>query len=273
MSFFVLVFGLSVPFWVMGALTELQLRPGLPLASLMAICPAAAAAILIERAQGRAGVLRWLRRSFGHRRSGPGLWYIPILGLMPLVMLASYGIMRMVGLPLPAQPEISLLSAPGLFTGFVIAALAEELGWSGYALAPMQTRLGPLRAGVVLGLVWALWHLVPLIEAHRSMEWIAGWSLGTIANRVLIVRLFNATDGSVLAAAVYHAMINLSWQLFPNHGSHYDPRVSGLVIGVVAAGMATRFRSRLPPIAAGPSTWIGARYILRTLPYPQDPPH
>lgn len=73
MSFFVLVFGLSVPFWVVGAMTDLELRPGLPLASLMAICPAVAAAIQIERKQGRAGVLRWLRRLFSHRASGAGL--------------------------------------------------------------------------------------------------------------------------------------------------------------------------------------------------------
>jgi uncharacterized protein len=243
-SYFLLVFALSIPFWVVGAVTGLELRPGLPVAALMAVCPAAAAVILIARGQGRAGVLRWLSRCFDRRRIGIG--YLPILGLMPLVMLLSYGMMRVAGLPLPERPEISLVAAPGLFVGFLLASLGEELGWSGYALGPMQGRWGGLRAGLVLGMVWALWHLVPLIQTGRSAEWIAGWSLGTVANRVIIVRLFNATGGSVVAAALYHAMINLSWQLFPNHGSHYDPRVTGLLLTLVALGMVASSRSREP---------------------------
>lgn len=31
------------------------------------------------------------------------------------------------------------------------------------------------------------WHIVPLVQAHRSPAWIAGWCLGTVASRVLIV--------------------------------------------------------------------------------------
>ncbi len=47
MSFFLLVLALSAPFWIAGAVTGLELLPGLPLAAIMGVCPAAAAAILL----------------------------------------------------------------------------------------------------------------------------------------------------------------------------------------------------------------------------------
>jgi hypothetical protein len=59
-----------------------------------------------------------------------------------------------------------------------------------------------------------------------------------VANRVIIVWLYNNTGRSVFAAAMHHTMSNVTWQLFPNHGSHYDPRVSGAVFVSVAAIIA-----------------------------------
>jgi membrane protease YdiL (CAAX protease family) len=180
----------------------------------MVFCPAAAACILVYREHGGAAVVGLLRRSGDARRIQRKVWYIPILLLMPAVMVASYGIMRWMRLPLPT-PVIPLLAAPPLLLTFLVAALGEELGWSGYATDRMQARQSELRTGVLLGLFWAAWHLVPLLEAHRSSDWIAGWSLGTVASRVIIVRLYNGSGRSVFAAALYHAMSNLTWQLFP----------------------------------------------------------
>ena len=237
MSFFLLVLALSVPFWIAGALTPLELLPGLPLAATMAFCPAVAACILEYRERGAAAAIALLRRSGDYRRIERKIWYLPMLLLMPAVMLATYGIMRSMRRPLPA-PHIPLLAAPPLLLAFLVAALGEELGWSGYATDRMQAREGALRTGVLLGIAWAAWHLVPLLEAHRPPDWIAGWSLGTIANRVIIVRLYDGAGRSVFAAAVYHAMSNVTWQLFPNGGSHYDPRVSGPLLAVVAALLA-----------------------------------
>lgn len=52
LSFFLLVFALSVPFWVIGAATGVELLPGLPVAGLMAFCPAIAASILVGDVPG-----------------------------------------------------------------------------------------------------------------------------------------------------------------------------------------------------------------------------
>ena len=59
--------------------------------------------------------------------------------------------------------------------------------------------------------------------------------LGTVATRVIMVWLYNNTGKSLFAMLLYHTMINVSWTLFPNYGSHYDPFIVGIFIFIIAA--------------------------------------
>jgi uncharacterized protein len=231
-KFFLLVFTLSIPFWLVGAVTRLQLLTGLPVAALMAVCPATAALNLAHREDGTAGGL--LKRAFDYMRIREKVWYAPILLLIPGVMVLSYGVMRLTGMPVPA-PQIAVLPTLIMCVAFFIAASGEELGWSGYIIDPMQNRWGALRASILLRSVWAVYHYVALVQAHRSAAWIAWWSLGTVAARVIIVWLYNNTGKSVFAAALFHTTLNVTWQLFPIHGSYFDPRVTGSITAYVAA--------------------------------------
>jgi len=234
LKFFLLVFALSVPFWVLGAATDLQLLPGLPVSALAILCPVTAAAILVHGQNGTQGVIRLLKRALDCQRIRAKKWYAPILLLMPAVMVSSYGLMRVMGMPLPT-PEFSVLGAVVLFLVFLVAGAAEELGWSGYVIDPMQRRWTALQASILLGSVWAAWHIVALMQADRSFPWIAGWCLSTVAQRVLMVWIYNNTRSSVFGAILFHATSNLGWQLFPNQGSHYDPRVTGVILAFAAA--------------------------------------
>ncbi len=119
------MFALSVPFWLLGASTERQLLPGLPMSALALFCPVTAAAILVHRQNGTAGVTRLLKRAFDYQRISTRAWYAPILLLMPGVMVLSYGLMRVMGMPLP-PPRVSALSAVVLFLGLIVGAAAEE---------------------------------------------------------------------------------------------------------------------------------------------------
>jgi membrane protease YdiL (CAAX protease family) len=244
-----LVFALSLPFWLLGAVTERHLLPGLPMSALAFLCPVTAAAVLVHRHDGTAGVIRLLKRAFDYHRIHPKIWYAPILLLMPGVMVLSYGVMCVMGVPLPA-PHFSALAAVGLFLGFFLGGAGEELGWSGYIIDRLQRRWTALQASVLLGVVWATWHIIPLVQARRPWPWIAGWCLSTVALRILIVWIYNNTDSSVFGTILLHAMSNLGWLLFPNQGSHYDPRVTGPIIAVAAAvvtvlwGPRTLARSR-----------------------------
>jgi membrane protease YdiL (CAAX protease family) len=231
--FIILVFGLSIPFWVLGARYRIELLPGLPLGAVMVVCPIGAALILIARSSGVGGVVAHLKRSFDSARIRNKLWYLPIVLLPPAVAVLSYGVMHMLNMPLPA-PRLSLTTALVLFVLFFISAIGEESGWSGYLIDPLQERWGALNASIVLGLVWAVWHLVPLVQIGRAPGWIAWWALGTVATRVLHTWLYNNTAKSIFGAILFHAMTNLSWQLFPNDGSHYDPRITGLIVTACA---------------------------------------
>ncbi len=237
LKFFLLVFALSSLFWLIGGMTDLQLMPGLSVSALMAFCPMVAALILVYRKRGASGVTELLRRSFDFERIRAKRWYAPILLLMAGVNVAVYGLMRWMAMPLPA-PQIGVLAAPLMFVAFFVGALGEELGWSGYITDPMQDRWNALQTGVLLGLVGVLWHLVPLLLIHRSPTWIAWWCLYAVAARILIVWLYNNTGKSVFAVALFHATLNLTWMLFPIYGSHFDMRLGGLVMAIVAV-MAT----------------------------------
>ena len=234
MRFFLLVYALAVPFWLIGAASNVELLPRLPIAALMAVCPLMAALILVYRENGTEGVGALLRRSFDFDRIKAKVWYVPILLTMPGINVLTYEAMRLSGVAVPTT-QFSPLHALMLFGLFFIGALGEELGWSGYAIDPMQERWGALNASVVLGTVWAVIHFIPLLQANRSLHWIAWWSLGTVAMRVVMVWLFNNAGHSVFAVTLVHAMSNLCWQLFPVDGSYFDPRINGLILVSVAA--------------------------------------
>jgi uncharacterized protein len=240
LAFFLLVFALSIPFWVVAAMVRqrLPLPMNLPVSSLSVFCPLIAALILVRKEDGPGGAKRLLRRVFDYRRIKRKIWYLPIILGMPLIMVVSYGVMRLMGLPLPAQSRVPLLAIPVLFVVYFAAAAGEETGWMGYAVDPLLDRWSALKTSLVLGSGWAVWHVTLYVQAHHDLAWIAWQSFSLVAVRLLIVWLYNNTGKAVLAAILFHDMMNVSQGLFPNSSSHYDPAVTAPVI-VIAAVIVT----------------------------------
>ncbi len=226
--YFVLVFALSIPFWILGTIYPIQLLPGLPISALGVLAPTLGACILIYKKDHLSGVLQLLKRSFDFNRIKNKNGLLAAILVNPAIAVIAYGVLQAAGPSLPRPAPLTSAIFP-LFIFFFLGALAEELGWSGYATEPLQRHWGTITAGVFLGLVWAIWHFIPLLQAQRSIVWIAWWSLGTISLRMIMVWLYVHSGKSVFMAAMFHAMINLCWQLFPNNGSFYDPRVFGLI--------------------------------------------
>ena len=160
LAFFRLTVAFSVPFWLLGVLSDRQLLPGLPVSAFSLLCPLLAALLLVYRQAQTSGMIALLKRAFDYQVIRNKLWFLPTFLLMPGVMLLEFGLLRWMGTAVPA-PHFSLLTAILLFLVTFVAGISEELGWTGYAIDPLQERFGALPAAILLGLFWAVWHFIP----------------------------------------------------------------------------------------------------------------
>lgn len=238
--YFLAVLLCSVPFWLAGARSAWQPIPGVPISATMAVVPGLVAIAFVARIAGRAGAAQWLRTALAAGAPGRRRWVFVGLLVPAAIMSATYVVMLLGGYSLP-KPRLDIMESALLLLIFIVPALLEELGWSGYALVGLQRQMSALAASLVIGVIWAAWHYLPLLQAGRTIGWIAWWSVGTIALRVLTTWVFNNSGQSCVAAAAFHASENVSWQAFPNHGSHYDPAVHGLVLVAVSAAVVASF--------------------------------
>jgi hypothetical protein len=87
--------------------------------------------------------------------------------------------------------------------------------------------------------MWALWHIVPwwIIQGH-SIAWVAGQALATVVMRLVMGWIYAYGGRSLCLAIAFHAMIDMSFALFPNNGSHYDPPVVAAVVIIMAVLVA-----------------------------------
>jgi uncharacterized protein len=224
-KFFLLVFALSIPFWVLGFIapdTTRLLPIKLPIAALMSICPLLAAAILIYKKSEIKGVKALLKKVFDCRKIKKRIWYLPIVFLMPLTALLSYLYVKITDTILP-QPNISILSILIFFVVYFIGAIGEEPGWSGYIIESLQNKYGALKASIILGIIWAVWHIIPYYQAHQTTGWIVWQCIGTVFLRIIMVWIFNNAGKSVFAMVLFHTIINISPYLIPNYGANYNP--------------------------------------------------
>jgi len=231
-KFFLLVFMLSIPFLILGFIgpdTTKILPIKLPISALMTFCPMLAAVILIYKEKKSQGVKELLKLSFDFKKIKNKKWYIPIVLLMPAIALLSYWYIKVTGVLLPAHP-LSLLYICIFFIAYFIGAIGEEIGWSGYAIDPLQERSGALKASIILGVVWAIWHIIPWSQAHQTTSWIVWQSIGTVFLRIIMVWLFNNTSKSVFALVLFHTMNNISPYLIPNYGARYNPFVFAVLL-------------------------------------------
>ena len=232
LSFFLLVLLLSIPFWILGAIAPdfTKIFPiKLPISALMTFSPLMAAVILVYRERKDQGISEFLALAFDFKKIKDKRWYLPIVCLMPAIAVISYCCTKFTGVPI-LETQTPVLSMLVFFVVYFIGAIGEEIGWSGYAVDPLQNRYGALKASLILGVVWAIWHIIPWSQTHQTPVWIAWQSVSTVFLRVVMVWLFNNTGKSVFGMVLFHVTINISPYLIPNQGAHYDPFIACILL-------------------------------------------
>ena len=173
--------------------------------------PTLAAFIMTRVTEGTAGIRRLLRRYVLWRVELR--WYLFVLLVIPAIEVL--GAIAVPGALASYQPlTLSLVLAyPLAFVStFVLGGpLGEEPGWRGFALPRLQPLHGPLGGSIILGILWALWHL-PLF-------WSGVWTPPTIPNiamfivmitalTIIMTCVFNNAQGSLLITMLMHASFN-----------------------------------------------------------------
>ncbi|HMB62969.1 MAG TPA: type II CAAX endopeptidase family protein [Eudoraea sp.] len=220
--FFVLSFAISwvlwSPFYFSENVSEFWVLPG-------AWGPTLSAIILAFREGGRSGIKQLLRKLLIWKVS-IRYYLFAILGLICIALVAvavhvlSGGKIPDISLILQgmglsgddAMLGIMLLPIFFLVNMLLGGPVAEELGWRGFAQPELQESYGPVRAGIVIGFLWSMWHL-PLViflpKAIGGMPVVAYIPLMT-AMGIVFSWLYNHTKGSVLLAIFLHGGMNFT---------------------------------------------------------------
>jgi CAAX amino terminal protease family. len=223
-SFFVMAFALSWIAWSPWFLSEdgsgllpysSPLINGLVVPVGILLGPFLSAFIMTGATEGRAGIRRFLRRIVLWRL---GLrWYLFALVGVPVVMALGTVIVpgRMASLLALGPGYVATYLAWFLIIAIIGGPLLEEPGWRGFALPRLQPLHGPLVGTLILGLLWALWHLPEfLVPAWAKSSGGSGFLdivkfvVIAIAFAIVITWVFNNTRGSVLMAILVHASID-----------------------------------------------------------------
>ena len=193
-SFFILTFVISWSMWAIAYLLRDSILE-FPLFVLGAFGPMLSALTITSYTGGSvkswaAPILRW-------RVSAR--WYLYAFGLPVLIWTFINIELALLGeeIDVSLLPGRALTAVGTFFLVLTVGGGFEEPGWRGFALGRLQERLSPVRATLLLGFVWGLWH-VPLYGP------LAPVLITTLA--FFYTYLYNRT-GSVLLVILLHATI------------------------------------------------------------------
>ena len=126
----------------------------------------------------------------------------------------------------------------------------EEIGWRGFALPRLSKHFGLARASLLLGVVWACWHLplffIPL-SSNYGQSFVV-FAAGSVALSVALAWVYARSDGSLLIAMLMHAAVNQTVGIVP---SSVPPRSNPFFVNGSLVGWLTDVL-----------LWISAGYLL-----------
>lgn len=207
-AFYILAFALTWAGWIPQTAYSHGLFPfDSPVFYLLGGVGPLLAAFFVLRILHGGEVYAELFRPLSFWKVGP-FWYIvallgyPAIWLIALAMRGelSAGIEQL-------SPPANLL--PVFLISF-LAAISEEVAWRGFSLPRLQSRYNALLASLIVGVLWAVWHLPLLLNKGSVMSTypLMPYLLQVIAISVVYTWIFNSTGGSLLIVTLFHAASN-----------------------------------------------------------------
>lgn len=181
-----------------------------------AYAPAGAALALTAWNDGTEGVRKLLRPIL--RVDVPARYYVFATLYIVVVKGAAAALVFAISGTWPLIDTKSLAIIPFAILVSTPFQAGEEIGWRGYALPRLAARMGFARAGLLLGLIWAFWHLpqfyIPDADTYHQSFPI--WAAQLVAISVAFAWLYVRTGGSLLLTMLLHASINNAKDIVPS---------------------------------------------------------
>jgi len=221
-GFFALTYAVSWAFFIAAVAWSRDLPAGssLPagihgLVLMGAIAPSLVALTLTARAEGPAGMREMFGRVFAWRVNAR--WYAFAIGYMAAIELGAALAHRLITGTWPRFGDGAWYVMAGAMVVSTWVQAGEEIGWRGHALPRLASRLGLGGASIVLGVMWAFWHL-PLFylqgaEAYGQSFMV--YLLQVTAISIAMAWLYWKTGGSLLLVMLMHAAINNTRGIVP----------------------------------------------------------
>lgn len=160
----------------------------------------------------------WIR-VIDFKRISPAWWcvilFLPVtINICGIFISIIYG-----GSPEQFTLSASFMAKPLIFTLFVLVfgPLPEELGWRGYGLDALRTKMNLLKASILLGIIWGAWHFpllwIPGTFQQLLMEYplvCLSYFLAFIPASILMSWIYYRTNRSTLSAIMFHFAVNFS---------------------------------------------------------------
>jgi membrane protease YdiL (CAAX protease family) len=215
----VLTFILSWLIWIPLTLSHFGIGPfHIPEATsnvvrlLGVLMPAVSAILLTAQASGRDGLRNLFARLFLWRVSGK--WWLAAVAIQPALLGLAALAFNLTSNESKVIPQAVSAGAFLVNVFFLLlATLGEEIGWRGVALPALQRQNRPVKASLILGLLWAAWHL----PFWLLLDSFAQFGVGYLAlNFLFVVPLtlymtwfFNHSQQSLLLPVMFHLSFNI----------------------------------------------------------------
>jgi membrane protease YdiL (CAAX protease family) len=181
--------------------------------------PSLSAAIVVRATQGPEAVTNLFTKLV--RFKLPARWYLASLIPLGVVALAVLGYRLSGGAPEGGVPLTFTVWFNLLVINLLSGATGEEPGWRGFALPRLLERYSPLKAGIVLGLMWSFWHLVLWLVASgytgtTLLVYILVFTVTIVAENLLMVWIYQHVPDSLVPMVLTHFSFNFgSMLVFP----------------------------------------------------------
>jgi len=142
------------------------------------------------------------------KRVHPGVFLISFLLMISVLGTAVLSFFIINRKPLNTMAFISVSNIlPFIIIDLTAGVLGEELGWRGYVLNLLQKKYLPLTAGVIVGVIWGLWHLpLMILSGYTGLElvyYMGAFMVAIISVSIIITFFYNKSKNIIVAMWIH----------------------------------------------------------------------